>query len=215
MRGRPPHRLHDAGGFTLLELIAAITIFGFMSVMALVSMQNSTDQALDSVRARELRLLAERKMGEIQVFEAEFDEILDNRNFDSYGDELYDGWEWSLFIRDVVIFGTTNDEAAEYLFGAPANNDDENTDPAGTDPNANGDQEQEGETQYLRELTLTVTAPREDGGGGGSDSVTIVTFVPLVESGPAGSGGGATGGAGGGAGNNGNSNGNNGGTGGN
>ena len=206
MRGRPPHRSDQAGGFTLLELIAAITIFGFMSVMALVSMQNSTDQALDSVRARELRLLAERKMGEIQVFEAEFDEILDNRNFDSYDDDLYDGWEWSLFIRDVVIFGTTNDEAAEYLFGAPANNDDENTDPAGTDPNANGDQEQEGETQFLRELTLTVTAPREDGGGG-SDSVTIVTFVPLVESGPAGGAGGA--------GNNGNGNGNNGGTGGN
>ena len=93
------------------------------AVMALVSLQNSTDQALDSVRARELRVLAERKMGEIQVFEAEYDDIYDNEDFDDYHDDLYDGWEWSLFIRDVVIFGTTNDEAAEYLFGDPEEDD--------------------------------------------------------------------------------------------
>ena len=169
-----------AGGFTLLELLAAFAIFSLMASAALVNLDRSTDLALTSIRARELRSLAERKLGEIQVFEKEFDDIYDNERFDDNYGEQWEGWEWSLFIRDVVIFGETNDEAAEYLFGAP-DEDDEDEDPA-----AAGDAQQKGETQFLRELTLTVRAPTGDDSGGSDESVTIVTFLPLVDHGPTG-----------------------------
>ena len=62
-----------------------------MSAFALVSLSDATDRALNSVRARELRILAERKMGEILLFEKEFDDIYDNEDFDSYGEDLYEG----------------------------------------------------------------------------------------------------------------------------
>jgi len=180
-------RSAPAAGFTLIELLAAIAIFGLMTVTVLVGLDRATDMALTSVRARELRVLAERKLGEVQVFEREFDDIFDNERFDDEYGEIWEGWEWSLFIRDVVIFGETNDEAAEYLFGAPdENDDDENT----TDPDP---QQQQGETQFLRELTLTVRAPTGDDVGGADDSVTIVTFLPLVDHGPASATGAPTG----------------------
>ena len=101
---------------TIPPMRPAFSIFMGMSAIILIEMNDSTDMADGSVRARELRVLAERKMGEIQLFEKEYDDIYDNESFDDYDDDLYDGWEWSLFIRDVVIFGTTNDEAAEYLY---------------------------------------------------------------------------------------------------
>jgi prepilin-type N-terminal cleavage/methylation domain-containing protein len=168
--------LRRTGGFTLLELLAAIVIFAGMAVAVIVAMDTWTDRALRSVRARELRMLAERKLGEIAVFEKEFDDIYDNEAFgDEYGEE-WEGWEWSLYIRDVVIFGETNDEAAEYLFGAPDEDDEDEQ-----DEEAN---QQQGETQFLRELTLTVRAPADGESGGIDDSVTVVTFLPLVDHGP-------------------------------
>ena len=181
MRSRRPDRTAHTGGFTLLELLAAFAIFGLMASAALVNLDRSTDMALTSVRARELRALAERKLGQVQVFEKEFDDVFDNERFDDDYGEQWDGWEWSLFIRDVVIFGETNDEAAEYLFGAPDTDDETEEAPA-----AAGDAQQKGETQFLRELTLTVRAPTGDDLGGTDDSVTIVTFLPLVDHGPTG-----------------------------
>lgn len=175
-------------GFTLLEVMAAFAIFALLSVPLLISLDLTTDRAMTSVRARELRLLAERKLGEIAVFEKEFDDLYDWKDLgDEYGDR-WAGWEWNLFIRDVVIFGETNDEAAEYLFGAPDEDEDEST-----EENA-GDQQKKGETQFLRELTLTIRAPSGDDLGGIDDSVTIVTFLPLVDHGPAAPAGPAPGG---------------------
>ena len=173
---RAPH----AAAFTLLELLAAFVIFALMAAFALVDLGTKVDMALGSVRARELRILAERKLGEITLFEKEFDDILDWQDFEKDYGEVWEGWEWNLFIRDVVIFGETNDEAAEYLFGAPA--EEEEDEPA--QPGA-GQPPQKGETQFLRELTLTVRAPRGDDFGSVDDSVTIVTFLPLVDHGPA------------------------------
>lgn len=173
MRGR-----HASAGFSLIELMAAIMIFGLMASIWLVDLDRKTDLALGSVRARELRVLAERKLGEIAVFEAEMDDIFDNEDLGKEYGEQWDGWEWSLFIRDVVVFGETNDEAAEYLFGAPPEDDEE-------DESAE-EQQQRGETQFLRELTLTVRAPGGDDTGATDDSVTIVTFLPLVQHAPAG-----------------------------
>lgn len=170
MRARGP------SGFTLLELMAAMTIFGLMAAIWLVDLDRKTDLALGSVRARELRVLAERKLGEIAVFEAEMDDIFDNEKFDDEYGEEWEDWEWSLFIRDVVVFGETNDEAAEYLFGAPPEDDE--------DDQTAEEQQQKGETQFLRELTLTVRAPGGDDTGATDDSVTIVTFLPLVDHGP-------------------------------
>ena len=176
-----PRRSLAAAGFTLLELLVAISIFITMMTAILVFMDSSDVKVAGSLRARELRVLAEWKLGEVEIFEREFDDIFDDEDFDEYGDR-WDGWTWSLGIRDVVIFGTTSDENAEYLFGAPDEDDEEQDQDAGGAP-----AEREGETQFLRELTLTVKAP--DDGAGENDSVTIVTFLPLVDYGVAAPGG--------------------------
>ncbi len=178
MRGaRGPRR---PTGFTLLEVLAAAALFALMSALILVNVVSSSDTALRSIRARELRLLAERRLGEIETFEKHYDATnFPSQDSDDYGEEWRD-WEWDLVTRDVVIRGTTNDEAAEYLFGKPAE-DDEETDPSGDAGGSSADPaKKEGATQYLRELTLTVSAPRDDAAGDERDSVTVVVFLPIV-----------------------------------
>ena len=78
-----------------------------MTVTALVNLDRSTDLALTSVRARELRSLAERKLGEIQVFEKEFDDIKGLESSDAITDEIAIG-----HLQDLI----DNVEAAKVTF---------------------------------------------------------------------------------------------------
>jgi prepilin-type N-terminal cleavage/methylation domain-containing protein len=169
-------------GFTLLEMLVAIAIFAFVAGAAMQTMASADGNAASGRRARELRMLAERKLGEILTFEQHFDDNMDGDlgdDYPEYGDRFRD-WKWQLEIRDVTVFGIATQEDAQYLFGAPT--DEEKAAAAapasgGTTGGTPGQPAKKGETQQLRELTLRVTSPADQGA---SDSVEILTFAPLV-----------------------------------
>lgn len=170
-------------GFTLLEVLVATAIFAFVAGAAMQTTANSDYLAASAYRARELRMLAERKLGEILTFEKHFDDNMDGDigdDYPEYGDK-FRGWTWQLEIRDVTVFGIATQEDAQYLFGAPT--DEEKaaaaTPSGGTSGGSGqpGQPQKKGETQQLRELTLKVSTPDD---GGTADSVQIISFAPLV-----------------------------------
>lgn len=156
-------------GFTLLELLLALAIFGLLLTMSAGVLVDATDQVAIGRRSLELRYLAESKLGEIEVFEEEFDEILEG-DFRDRGEE-FEGYEWSLDIRDVTVFGISNDENAPYYWP-------EDETAAEEDEESGQQQQQQGETQIVRELRLRVSAPDDEGA---TDFIEIVTLLPLVE----------------------------------
>ena len=176
-RVRNSRRGRLARGFTLLEITVAMLIF-FLSVsFAFVTMSDSVDQSLGAERARELRMLAERKLGEIALFEGYYDNPPPEGDFSDLPDEIrdrYEKWTWKLEVRDVTVFGTQKDELAPYLFEAPADAKDTTKDAGST---ADAASAKKGETQVLRELVLTIVAPAEEGTG---ESVEVVTYLPQV-----------------------------------
>ncbi len=159
--------MHRTRGFTLLELLLALAIFGMLLTMSAGVLVDATDQVAIGRRSLELRYLAESKLGEIELFEEEFDEILEG-DFGDRGEE-FEEYTWSLDIRDVTLFGVSNDENAPYYWPE---------DETDTEDDEGSAEQQEGETQIVREMTLRVSAPDESGA---SDSVEIVTMLPLVE----------------------------------
>lgn len=171
------------GGFTLLEILVAIAIFAFVAGAAMQTMANADYLAATGHRARDLRMLSERKLGEILTFEQHFDDNMDGDlgdEYPEYGDRFRD-WKWQLEIRDVTVFGIATEEDAQYLFGAPTDEEKaEAAAPAGGATGGSGQPGQpkkKGETQQLRELTLKVSTPED---GGAADSVQIIAFAPLV-----------------------------------
>jgi prepilin-type N-terminal cleavage/methylation domain-containing protein len=171
-------------GFTLLEIVTAMMIFFLVISFAIWTTAAAEDQAIAAQRARQLRMLGELKLGEIAVFEQHFDQETGNdQQFDSLPDDLreeFKDWRWRLQIKDVTAFGPQTDQNAEYLFEEPedAKKNADGT-PAEPDPSAGQPgAAKKGDTQLLRQLTLTVTAPGEDGGDG--DAIEIVTFLPMI-----------------------------------
>ncbi len=159
-------------GFTLLEVIVAVAIFAFVAAVAGQTMANASYQSVAAQRARELRMLGEWKLGEVLTFEYFYDE-LNEGDFGDYG-ENWREWEWSLDIRDVTVFGESAAEDAEYLFGKPEEDEEE------TVPAPGAETQKKGENQVLRELTLRITAPADEGD---ADTLELITFMPLVEHG--------------------------------
>lgn len=174
---RRQRRRPASSGFTLLEITVAMLIFFLIVSFAFVTMSDSVDQSLGAERARELRMLAERKLGEIAVFEGFHDTETPEGDFSDLPEEIrqrYEKWTWKLEVRDVTVFGTQKDEAAAYLFEAPADAK-ATTDPAGSATDAAS--AKKGETQVLRELVLTISGPAEEGSG---ETLEVVTYLPQV-----------------------------------
>ena len=155
-------------------------------------------------------MLAEERVGRVNLFEQEYDDFVDPTGLDEWEDDRWKGWEWEQEVRDIVVFGERTHEAESYLYGEP-DSDDEDADAAGSgsgngNESGNGSARQ-GRTQQLRELTIVVRSPDDDGVT--QDSVRVVLFVPsrntywatggLRDAAPAsgGSGGGGGGGGGG------------------
>jgi type II secretory pathway pseudopilin PulG len=165
-----------ARGFTLLEIVAAMLIFFLMVTFALWAMSDSYDQSRAAEDARVLRMLAERKLGEIAVFERHHD-VQGNGRFDDLPDEIrdvYQDWEWESEVRDVTVFGTQTDPNADYLFESPSTTDAASADASGGTAQQT---QKKGDTQMLREIVLRVKAPAEEGEG---EMVEIVTYLPQV-----------------------------------
>lgn len=162
-------------GFTLLEMLLAASILLIIVSMVQEITLNSTDRALDAITSRELRSLAEYKYGQSAVFAEHFDRFeYDSGDFGELEDDRLDEWEWELAVRDVVVFGESDDEKAQYLFGGPDETEDD-------DENEADATQQEGETQTLRELVLKISATLD---GEPLGSVQITTFVPPVQRAP-------------------------------
>lgn len=179
--------MRRARGFTLLEILVAIAIFAFVAGAAMQTMANSDYLAATGHRARDLRMLAERKLGEILTFEQHYDDNFDGdfSEYTEYGDRFRD-WTWQLEVRgtpgpQLVAFGISQKEDAQYLFGAPTDEEKAESAAAATGGSSQqgqpGQPQKKGETQELRELTLRVSTPAD---GGVSDSVEIVLFAPVV-----------------------------------
>jgi len=162
---RGPRRLR---GFSLLELMAAVTIFLIIAAASMTITDSAADRALEARQARELRFLAEYRLEEIKVFEQEYDDILEG-SFEDV-DEIYKDYEWELDIRDVVVFGQSTSEDAQYYFDEPDKNEDDEASTTSNQPT--------GQPEELRELTLRVTAPSEEGNG---DSIEIVLLLPTLQ----------------------------------
>jgi prepilin-type N-terminal cleavage/methylation domain-containing protein len=168
-------------GFTLLEVLVAGAIFTFVAAAAAQITTNSDYLASTAIRARELRMLAERKLGEVMAFEEYYDQ--DNREgrFDAYEEykDRFADWTWQVEIRDVTVFGISTQEDAQYLFGQPT--DDEKaaqSQPQGGQTGQPGQPAKKGELQQLREITVRVASPAD---GGMPDSVELIVFAPLVK----------------------------------
>jgi prepilin-type N-terminal cleavage/methylation domain-containing protein len=181
-------RRRGPSGFTLLEILVALAIFTFVAAVAMQTTANAGWNAASGRRARELRMLAERKLGEILTFEQHFDDAaaMDGdlgAEYPEYGTRFH-GWTWQLEVRDVTVFGISSDDTAQYLFGAPTDEEKAaaNAPASGTSgtsgtPGQPGQPAKKGETQQLRELNLKVSTPAEEGA---ADSVQLVVFAPPV-----------------------------------
>lgn len=182
--------MRRAAGFTLLEIIVAVAIFAFIAGAAMQAMSSSHYLAGSALRARDLRMLAERKLGEVLTFDAHYEaENLsgDFSGYDEYKDR-FEGWTWQVETRDVVVFGITTDETAEYLFGPPtedekaAQTQTQSGGQSGGQAGQPGQATKKGEVQKLREITLRVASPTDDGA---PDSIELIVFAPLLQRGAA------------------------------
>jgi prepilin-type N-terminal cleavage/methylation domain-containing protein len=181
-------RAPRSAGFTLLEVLIAIAIFAFVAGAAMATMSSSDELAIRAKRARELRMLAERLAGEILAFEQHYDDpnTGDFHGWSEYGERFKD-WTWDLEVRGspgppLYVFGVGSQDDAQYLFGAPTEEEKtQSAQPAsgaaaGGQP---GQTQSRGKAQEIRELVLTVKAPQE--GSSETDSVQLVIFAPVVE----------------------------------
>lgn len=169
-------------GFTLLEVLVAFAIFSFVAGAAIQTMSNCDHLSVSARRARDLRMLAERKLGEVLAFEEHYDAgNVPEGTFEDYAEykDRFAEWTWQVEIRDVTVFGISTQEDAQYLFGEPT--DDERTaqsQPTGGQSGQPGQPAKKGELQQLREITVRIASPAEEGT---PDSVELVVFAPLVK----------------------------------
>jgi len=154
-------------GFTLLELVVAITIFAFIIVQVLADREESIAMSGRARVIQTVRLLALAKIDEVRYDPERYGEGDSGDFTDLYPDErFYENFTWDLEIKKVVAVGSGEDSGDSYLF-----EDDEDADPLS---DADGNPV---EPRYVRKMTLTVSyAPK--GEVQPDLSIQVITYLP-------------------------------------
>ena len=165
--GRVPPPAHPAGGFTLLELVAAITLFALIIVYVLADREDSLRMSADAKIIQTVQYLASEKIDEIRHDPDAYGESEGGDFEDLENDwQKFTDYSWELQVERVVVVGKSDDRDATYLF--PDDEDEVAPDAAEGKKLA---------TRFLRRLTLTVRY--EAGGEDRTDlDVIIKTFLP-------------------------------------
>jgi prepilin-type N-terminal cleavage/methylation domain-containing protein len=161
----PPARPAPAGGFTLLELLAAITLFSLIVVGFVSARNNAIDQAGRANDARILRYLAGHQMGRLRLGVNEkgdpYEVGEDGGDFADLGD-AFAQYTWHVLIEEVIAAGRDADDEIPSLF--------EEDEADLTDE----EKAKEGEPIKVLRVTLTVTPPEATE----EEALTLVTFRP-------------------------------------
>ena len=170
-----PGRAHGTkrrlqAGFTLLELVVAMTLFAFIVIEVLADREKSIHMSADARNIQTTRYLAASKVDEIRHDPEQFGES-DSGDFEELQTDWQDfsGYTWEIELKRVVAVGGTDERGEEFLFS-----EDEDETPV---------QDSEGndvEPLYVRRLTLTVRF-EPDGELRPELSVKIVTYLPPAE----------------------------------
>lgn len=166
-----PRAAAGESGFSLLELVVALSIFAIIVVNVLADREKSIHIAADANVIQTVRYLAQSKMDEIRHTIDDLSEN-DGGDFSDLNTDWQDfsAYTWELEVARLVAIGA-GESSDEYLF----TEDEEESNFA-----PSGDDEEELAARYVRRLTLTVRfepndEPRPD------LSIRIVTFVPDAE----------------------------------
>jgi prepilin-type N-terminal cleavage/methylation domain-containing protein len=141
-------RPHAESGFSLLELMAAITIFSLIVVGFVQARNRSIDQAGQANDTRLLRYLASHQMGHLLLgFDPGGNEYEVGEHGGSFGelDERYASFVWSASIEEFVVAGQSEDDDIPSLF---SDEDDEFVEEE--------EEEEPGEPVLIHRITLEV-----------------------------------------------------------
>jgi prepilin-type N-terminal cleavage/methylation domain-containing protein len=154
-------------GFTLLELVVAITLFAFIIVQVLADREDSIEMSGRAKIIQTVRYLALAKIDEIRYDPERFGEG-DSGDFTDLDPDspTYEDYTWEVEIKKVVVVGTGEDSGDSYLF-----EDDQDADPV-TDSDGNPV-----EPRSVRRMSLLVNyAPA--GEVQPDLSIKVVTYLP-------------------------------------
>lgn len=181
---RPPRRRQS--GLSLLEVMLATALFALASGISLEISSNAAENTLQANNQRILRMLAERKLGEILTFEEHaLDEYFEGDFGDEYSEyeDIYDDWEWKLDVIDRELFPPAAEDHGEPLLPDPdqsSEDDEEILEETTTKSRENN--------QTLTEIRLVVSAPGEEGE---RDFIEVVMLLAPGDLAPAAPGPGA------------------------
>lgn len=154
-------------GFTLLELVVALSLFAIIVINVLADREKSIHMAADARVVQTVRYLAQSKVDEIKHDPEEYGDA-DSGDFEDLNTDWQDftGYTWESKLERIVVVGSGEDSSDDYLFPE----DEEEDGPVGDDGQALP-------ARYVRRLTVTIRfepdgLPRPD------LSIRVVTFIP-------------------------------------
>jgi type II secretory pathway pseudopilin PulG len=154
-------------GFTLLELVASITLFSFIVISVLADREKSIRMSGDARIVQTVRYLAAAKLDEVRHDPEQFGDS-DSGDFEEFQSDWQDfsAYSWEMRIEEKVAAGNSDDSEADYLFA-----EDEDAPPPATPAG------EPLKPKLVRQLTFTVRYEPE-GNFRPDLSLSIVTYLP-------------------------------------